>query len=539
MRYLTLLLCLPAAMLSAAPRMRAPDKSLAGLTIASISIESNNVFQTDAPPENKLLYRVADRIHIKTREAVIRRELLFSIGDRYDPDLIDETERNLRALPFIRRAEISAKANPAGAVDVIVRTYDAWTLEVVANFKRAGGVGSGKAGLADHNLLGTGKTVSAVYSRDGGSSSKSFAWTDPQFMGRKHLEYAMLAQSASGSQNYSLSLNRPFFASIARSSLGGTMNYAANDVSTYSGGAVVGTVKKRVGEAGINYGIAIGTSTERTRHVRVGLLAHRADFSAIPGQVSGPVPAREQLGFLQLGADSEELDFIKVRRIQKFTHDEDYNLGFGIFPTLSWAPFIRSLSSSESEILPKLIVRKGFAWNDQLLLLNSAVSSTYINGGNGNRVASLAAVYFVRGLPIQTLAFHTAYDHGWRLDPAAPLTLGEANGLRGYGLNQFIGSRRFLFNAEDRIFVYDQLWRLVDVGAVAFYDTGYVWPTSSSVKFSGLKSSVGLGLRLAPSRSGNNDPVRIDLAYRLNDNQTRSRWSLSILAGQAFGPGFN
>jgi hypothetical protein len=28
--------------------------------------------------------------------------------------------------------------------------------------------------------------------------------------------------------------------------------------------------------------------------------------------------------------------------------------------------------------------------------------------------------------------------------------------------------------------------------------------------------------------------VRIDLAYALNDNQTRSHWSLSILAGQAF-----
>ena len=59
-------------------------------------------------------------------------------------------------------------------------------------------------------------------------------------------------------------------------------------------------------------------------------------------------------------------------------------------------------------------------------------------------------------------------------------------------------------------------------------------PTSSSVKAAQLKNSVGMGLRLAPSRSNSNSPVRIDLAYALSDNQTRSRWSLSILAGQAF-----
>jgi hypothetical protein len=58
----------------------------------------------------------------------------------------------------------------------------------------------------------------------------------------------------------------------------------------------------------------------------------------------------------------------------------------------------------------------------------------------------------------------------------------------------------------------------------------------TKVDLADLRSSVGLGLRVAPSRSASNNPVRIDMAYALSDNQTRSRWSLSILAGQAFGP---
>jgi hypothetical protein len=170
-------------------------------------------------------------------------------------------------------------------------------------------------------------------------------------------------------------------------------------------------------------------------------------------------------------------------------------------------------------------------------MLNSSYGSTFVNGGNGDAVASIEGSYFLRRLRFQTLAFHAAYDHGYRLDPAKPLFLGEANGLRGYGLSQFFGSRRLLFNVEDRIFIYDELLRLIDVGAVTFFDCGYAWPETVSVSGRDLRQSIGLGLRLAPSRSGSNNPVRIDAAYALQDNHTRSRWSLSILAGQAFGPG--
>lgn len=534
-RALILLLCLLAAPpLAAAPPAAVPPP--AGLVISSIRVESHSVFDTAVPPENKLLYRAANRIHIRTRDAIIRRELLFAVGDSYDPTLIAETERNLRLLPFIRRAEISGTVNGEDAVDVVVNTYDSWSLEVVANFKRAGGVSSGKAGLAEHNLLGEGKTLSGTYSRGGGAQSTTFAYQDPQFLRRKHLQYSMQADSAPGSQLYSLSLSRPFYASIARSAFGGTVSYAKNTATTYSGEIAAGAVHRRVGEAGVSYGIAFATSTEHTRRVTLGLLGRRVTYGAIPGQTSGPVPDSEQLGFIQLNGDFQELDFVKVRRIQKMTHDEDYNLGLGVLPAIAWSPHFRPLSSTQSQILPSITVRKGLAWSGQLLLLSSGYSSKYVNGGNSNRLASFDASYFLRGLSRQTLAFHAGLGLGWHLDPTAPLTLGELNGLRGYGLGQFTGSRRFLFNIEDRIFVYDELLRLFDVGAVVFYDSGYAWPSASSVKLADLKNSVGLGLRVAPSRSSSNNPVRIDLAYALSDNRSRSRWALSILAGQAFGP---
>jgi outer membrane protein assembly factor BamA len=517
MRALFLLLCLLPAPLSAAPSRRGLPP--AGGVIASIKIETHNVFDTDVPPDDKFIYKAANNIHIKTFAPVIERELLFEVGDPYDPLLIEETERNLRGLSFIRRAEISATVNKQGTVDVIVRTFDSWTLEVVASFKRGGGQTSVKAGLAEHNILGEGKSGSAVYSRDGGAESKSFGYKDVQFLHYKRMQYSMLALTAPGSQTFEVSLIRPFYASIAKKAAGATVSYASSK-------AADGT-SRRTGEAGVNYGVALATSTERTRRVNFGLLTHRAEST-------GGFPNLEQLTFLKFGVEREELDFLTVRRIQNFTHDEDFNLGFGIIPTVAWAPKISALGTTQDQIIPGVAVHKGFTWSDQLLLLKSGVTSKYVNGANGNRIASFDAAYFVRGLKYQTLAFHTGLDLGWRLDAANQLVLGEVNGLRGYGLSEFSGDRRFLFNIEDRVYVWDDLFSVMDVGSVLFYDSGDVWQANRSMKLGDLKNSVGFGLRVAPSRSGSNSPVRIDVAFPLRRSAGAPLWSLSILAGQAF-----
>lgn len=516
MRYLTLLLCLSAAPLSAAPR--ASLQLPAGLVISTITIETHNVFEMELPEENKLLYRTANRVHRITREHVILRELLFEAGDRYDAALAAETERLLRGLPFVRRAEITPVVNKDGTVTVTVRTYDAWTLEVVANYKRAGAATAIKAGLAEDNIMGLGKSGSAVYSNDWGAASADFKYKDRQFLNYKRMQYSIAARTAPGAKSLTLALDRPFYASIARSAVGGSISYAASPAGVYT---------RRAINTDVYYGLSMAPSTQRTRRFKFGLVAHRSEST-------GPLPARNRSVMFQLGAEWEELDFLTVRRIRKFTHDEDYNLGLGVFPALGLAPAIPSLGATQTQLVPSLRVSKGFTWGDQLLFLNSAYSSKYANGYNSDVKASLDAAYFLRGLRYQTLAFHLGADITWRTGPEGLLTLGEFNGLRGYGVGQFKGRRRFLCNLEDRVYVWDDLLSLMDIGAVFFFDSGYAWPSAGPVRLSDLKNSVGLGLRVAPSRSSGNSPVRIDLARALNGGSGRPRWSLSILGGQAF-----
>ncbi len=74
-----------------------PQTHTPAYRIDTIIIHRRNIFGS----RSGWIGSAANSLHILTREDVIRRELLFEPGDPPDPDLFDETERNLRALGII------------------------------------------------------------------------------------------------------------------------------------------------------------------------------------------------------------------------------------------------------------------------------------------------------------------------------------------------------------------------------------------------------------------------------------------------------
>src|SRR6056297_531576 len=113
--------------------------------------------------------RLANRLHIRTRESFIRAELLLSEGDCYDPFLVEDSERILRRYGFISNAEVfavrtdtdtEADAQVADARwRVEVETRDEWStrLEITAEFDN--GFELRSAALAETNVLGRGMTL--------------------------------------------------------------------------------------------------------------------------------------------------------------------------------------------------------------------------------------------------------------------------------------------------------------------------------------------------------------------------------------------
>ena len=82
-----------------------PDDAVmesAGAVIGTISIDIRNIFDASDPRENSGLFRAADSLHIRTKQATIQAQLLFRSGDQYSARKLAETERNLRTHLCIR-----------------------------------------------------------------------------------------------------------------------------------------------------------------------------------------------------------------------------------------------------------------------------------------------------------------------------------------------------------------------------------------------------------------------------------------------------
>lgn len=506
------------------PAAARAEPGASGRPIGSITIVAYNVFEREAFHDPQFLYWAANRFHVRTQDRVVRNELLFAEGDLCDPALLAETERNLRALPFIRRAEVTYEVNEQGTVDVVVRTYDAWTLEVTASFNRVGGNNNARAGLGEQNIGGLGISASGAYSLTNGVPSSTFKFKDSILYGRK-VEYSALAITSPGLRSYGLGVNRPFFTSIIPSAFGFNAGYT----DVYSG-----DTRAQLTDVGASYGVAFATSTRRVSRLTLGVRRHIADYGPPVGGMGPGALEDETLNFLKLSGDWQIFRYIKERQIAKFSKEEDINLGLSAQPAVEWSPPYPARSNG-SRVMPSLTLTKGFHWEGgRLLLLKAGYQSAYVNGGGNSRIGKAGASFFSRGLPRQTLALHAGFEHAWLLDPLAPITLGEDSGLRGYRSGQYKGARRALLNVEDRIFIRNEIWSVLDLGAVLFFDTGCAWAAGHPPGARDLKSAVGVGLRMAPSRSGSNSPVRVDLAYALNDNRSRSPLLLSILAGHAF-----
>ena len=123
----------------------------AGKIIGDIRIEQEPPFS----PDGSWVERTANKLHAPTRERIIRRDLLFKPGQRFDPELVVRSQQLLLSRSYISDTDISIQVDPLDTtrIDVILHTRDSWTISIDAALyseKRT------MAGLTDGNILGTG-----------------------------------------------------------------------------------------------------------------------------------------------------------------------------------------------------------------------------------------------------------------------------------------------------------------------------------------------------------------------------------------------
>jgi hypothetical protein len=501
----------------------APDQAIpsdaqleqAGAVFGEIRIDNKNVFDRSDPKDNKALFRLADKLHVRTRESVIRHQLLFRSGSPYSRHAIEESARILRADRYFYDAAIVPTRWHDGKVDVLVTTRDVWTLDPGFNYNRSGGTNSTGVYLEELNLAGTGSAVAFGHSNgvDRSQSSVSFAnthafgtWTSV------NLGYAQLSDGLMRSAI----VNSPFY-SLETRHAGGVVAQADDHVDyLYDRGEVIDKFHDHGVFAQAYVGWSEGLQNGWVRRWSAGMTYDERRFYALPSW-TGPTVLPEDRKFVYpwMRFDLLQDRYVKLENRDQIGRTEDFYLGYSATLRLGWAD--AALGSKRSALLFQAAAGRGAMLSDAATVIATTVFTGRLEDGTLHNGVLDAAIRYYLQESKSWLLFTAAHAvNGWRLDVENQILLGGDNGLRGYPLRYQDGTARALFTAEERWFSDWFPFRLFRVGAAVFADAGRTWGTAPLAGSNlGLLEDVGFGLRFGNARSGFGNVVHVDVAFPL------------------------
>jgi outer membrane protein assembly factor BamA len=534
---LALLLALSPCARSAAPATNAadvllpPDAELeaAGARVGTITVISRQIFNLDDPRENHALFRLANRLHMRTRPNTIRAQLLFREGEPYRRQALEETERNLRRMQFLREPHIRPVRYHDGLVDIEVETQDVWTLQFGPSYGRSGGTNQSSLEIQDNNLFGFGKTLAAGFGRDVDRTSTYFEWRDANVFGSRWRDNFRWTDSSDGFA-HGAAVWRPFYSLTTRWAGGLSVDQSHWSNSRYLLGHRYDQYDSRSQSADLHLGWSAGLKGSLTRRFTLGLRQDDSRFAPDAGGATlGPLPADRILRYPYLRFDLITDAFRKASNHDQIARTEDQQFGFNATLLAGWSG--RGLGADRDALVLDSALGYGWALSAEHDLFASLGATGRLEDGRAadSRLRAELAWYWTTS-PHTLLHLRAVQDVGHRLDLDHYFELGGDNGLRGYPLRYQLGTGRTMIKLEERLFTEWSLWRLFDIGGAAFFDIGR---TSGANPLGGPQlgwlKDAGLGLRLGNSRSSLGNVIHIDLAAPLGAASDVSR--LQFLVG--------
>lgn len=510
-----------------------PDEN-AGLVIGDIRIDNENIFDTRDPREDKRLFRLANRLHYRTRDSVIRNQLLFRSGDPYTKRLLEESERILRGARYLYDASIRVVAVHDGRVDVEVTTRDVWTLNPGVSYGRHGGKNTGGFELEELNLLGTGVAISAGHTSGLDRQATTFAVRD-KHLGANWWNVTALYSSNSDGNQREFELTRPFYSLNTRWSTGLTLLNDDRVDSLYDRGEIVDQFRHQQKYVDLFGGWSKGLRDGWVERWRVGGTYEDDHFIAAPDWTGATVlPDARKWVYPWIEYSLMEDDFETLQNRDQIGRTEDFHFGTQASLKLGWAD--TALGSKDSALLVTSELAHGFALSDRSTLLADVNWTARLQSGSWqDSLADASLRYYVK--QSNRFLFFATIDGsvGHRLDLDHPLLLGGDNGLRGYPLRYQGGDRRVLMTVEQRFFSDWYPFRLFRVGAAAFIDVGRTWGEAPlGAPNLGWLKDVGFGLRFGNSRSGLGNIVHVDVAFPLDGDPSIKKVQFIVETKQRF-----
>jgi hypothetical protein len=505
-----------------------------GAVIGQIVLERANVFDLTDPDENNSLYRLANRWHIVTREKVIQQQLLFKSGDTFSERLLDESGRILRQNIYLYDASIKPIRAQNGVVDISVETRDVWSLGPDLSFSRKGGENRSGIGLEENNLLGYGMTLSFQHEEDVDRTSNSLTFFDRNFANSRVSTSLRIADNSDGNSNW-LAIVRPFYALDARWTAGGS---ALDDDRR--------TALYRLGEEAAEYqherryfsafgGWSKGLDRGFARRWTVGVVHDDNLFSAVPDPFLPSLqPSDRKLVYAFARFELVQDAYETSKNRDQIGRTEDFLMGSHVSATLGWSD--TALGADRDALIFEANLSRGYgSLDNHSLFLGASASGRVESGQTRNSLVEISGRYFQTQSEKRLFFATLSATIGNALDLDNPVHLGGDSGIRGYPHRYQNGDSKVLLTVEQRYFTDWYPFRLARVGGAIFADVGRVWGQNPlGGEPLGWLTDVGIGLRLAPTRSSAGKVLHIDLAFPLDGDDTIDNVQILLEAKRSF-----
>ncbi|MFC1641273.1 BamA/TamA family outer membrane protein [Myxococcota bacterium] len=523
-------------------------------------IESIEVVTLDVVGANDPFPEFLNVFHAKTLPRVIRRELLFAQGQRYHQDLVDESARNLRALPQLSLVLIvPVRTFREDWVRVLVITRDVWSLKVNAYFEASYrfpdklNVMALSLQPSEINLGGLHTTAALLFTLDPASYSVGGSLSVPRVAGsRIHTRLAgnlILNRQTSRPEGSfgSLVHGQPLYSLGARWAWGVLVAWRSDVARSYVGDQL------RTYDA---------TATPRDDHIP---LMYQRDVWFAEYQLTNSfgrdIKADMSFGFdwHWRQSDAGELSAYEPIAVQEFRREEVPRSDARVSPfaqmRVHGTRYLRTLNldtlglQEDYQLGPDATLRvypasEHLGSSRSLLGALSALSYT-VPLGDGLARAIVACTAELAGprrsdvlfeglghlitprLGLGRLSYRVRVAHRYQDYHRERFELGGDSSLRGYAMREFRGRDVLVSNLEYRTPPLEIL--SAQLGAVLFYDSGDAFDGWQALR---PKHAAGVGFRaLIPQLD--RTVFRLDWGFPLDQN--RRSWPGAMFAtfGQA------
>lgn len=469
---------------------------------------------------------IARSVHATTKTDIIRRYLLMARGDTCTELRRTESERILRAQPFLADASVQALAADSGFVDLDVHTIDETSLVIGAGVTSASpfvtSVRAGSSNLGGNGVYLVGNWRHDPHFRDG----VGLRYTDYQ-LGAEPYILSIEGQRNPLGDHWSVESAYPFLTDLQRvawSGLFGSNNDYVFFAPTkdeqhafaflrryYDVGGLI-----RIGPPGKLNLLGASISGERQVPSMTPILVTPAGALADTTTAFVGRYAPRRIGRINALWGIRNIDFVRVRGFDALTSTQDIPVGFQLGTQLGQS--LAALGSREQDV---------FAAGDLYMGVATSMAATRLQlkaEGRHSRdegvwdgiVTSGRLAQYVKVDEQQTVVASLDWSGGQHMLIPFALTLADGRGgIRGYSNDTRPGAERAVARFEDRVVV-GQPFGLGDAGVGVFADAGKLWagdiPFGQSTP---IRTSVGFSiLASVPQRSGR--LWRLDVALPLN-----------------------